>query len=126
MESEHDPLALYLAELQSAGYSADEAKNIISALKGDNKEHLLTTAPVWIEHACNTRREFQKMKLVALGMMDVTLDNGWQFALNDNARQFKKDHTAPKPKTKRTSKPASPRTPPKKPTKAAAKPKMGA
>lgn len=83
-----DPIKQSVAYLVECGWSEDQAKNLIRAVKSDKSaEHLWEIAPQWIEH-CGERMHYVKgvLESVAMGLVDVRIDeNGeWEFSLNDH------------------------------------------
>lgn len=82
-----DPIKQSVAYLVECGWSEDQAKNLIRAVKSDRSaEHLWEIAPKWIEH-CGERMSYVKgvLESVAMGLVDVHIDEDgeWLFSLND-------------------------------------------
>lgn len=82
-----DPIKQSVAYLVECGWSEDQAKNLIRAVKSDKSaEHLWEIAPQWIEH-CGERMGYVKgvLESVAMGLVDVRIDDDgeWLFSLND-------------------------------------------
>jgi hypothetical protein len=83
----NDPIKESIKYLVECGWSEDQAKNLIRAVKSDQSaEHLWEVAPQWIEH-CGERMRYVSgvLESVAMGLVDVRIDeNGeWLFSLND-------------------------------------------
>ena len=83
----NDPIKDSIKYLIDCGWTENQAKNLIRAIKSDKSgEHLWEIAPKWIEH-CGERMVYIKgvLESVAMGLVDVHMnDEGeWTFSLND-------------------------------------------
>lgn len=82
-----NPVLTYLADLQDAGFSHNEAENIVLSLQAANENDLLAIAPKWVAHVCETRRYYyQLIDLAGQGLLKVSFDNGWKFELNEKGQ----------------------------------------
>jgi hypothetical protein len=88
-EQTNNPIEKSIEMLTEAGWSREEATNLMRAIKSEKSgEHLFfDVAPAWVNHCYETKNYVTNMLgLVALGLIDVSLDdNGdWLFKLNEN------------------------------------------
>lgn len=81
-----NPVAAAIAALVKAGWSDDEAKRLLRALRADTPEQLCDIVNAWIEHCCWVRTSMTLLECVAMGPI-VVRHNGedWTFALRDAA-----------------------------------------
>lgn len=95
--TDDNPIKQSITYLVECGWSEEQAKNLIRAVKSDKSgEHLWEIAPQWIEH-CGERMRYVKgvLESVALGLVDVHMDDEgeWMFSLSaqglDVGRQLK-------------------------------------
>lgn len=81
-----DPIKHSITYLVDCGWSEEQAKNLIRAVKSDKSgEHLWEIAPQWIEHCGESMRYLKGvLESVALGLVDVRMDDEgeWLFSLN--------------------------------------------
>lgn len=71
--------------LKDCGYTEDEAKNLISALRSESKEKLLNDIESWIKHV-GEHKKYQTclLDLVAIGCLNVDgrdSEGNWLFSL---------------------------------------------
>jgi hypothetical protein len=87
--NETNPIEASRDWLVECGYTAEEAANLIRALKHRSKERLWELAPRWIEHLGQHRKYTTLLECVATGIVEVTQDSedeGWLFALSKEYR----------------------------------------
>jgi hypothetical protein len=86
-ENEKDPIKASVEYLVMCGWSEDQAKNLIKAIKSEKSgEHLWEIAPKWIDHCGESMKYVHAMLgTVAMGLVTVTEgeDGKWMFKLND-------------------------------------------
>jgi hypothetical protein len=81
-----NPIESSIKYLVDSGWTEDQAKNLIRALKDKDPERLWELAPKWIQHCGETKFYVHGMlESVAMGLIDVTKGekDDWLFALND-------------------------------------------
>lgn len=90
MSDESNPITASKAWLVEQGWEAQEAANLVSALKAKSPDRLWELAPRWIEHVGEAKKYMALLECVALGIIDVSQDSedeGWLFKLSDEYRE---------------------------------------
>lgn len=81
-----NPITESIKYLVDCGWSEDEAKNLIRAIRDKSGERLWEVAPLWIQH-CGECKKYVDGLLgtVATGLVSVTRgeEGGWLYNLND-------------------------------------------
>ena len=84
--SEKNPIEQAVAHLVSAGWTEEEAKNLLRAIHDKDGERLFTeVAPKWVDHCFESMNYTKNMLgVVAMGLVSVSLgkDGEWLFKLN--------------------------------------------
>ena len=84
-----DPIKSSIKYLVDSGWTEDQAKNLIRAVKDENPDRLWEIAPEWIQH-CGEKKFYVHgmLESVAMGLITVTKgeDGEWYFALNDEGK----------------------------------------
>jgi hypothetical protein len=81
---DENPIKESINYLVNAGWSKEEAKNLIKALYHEDAKTLWDFAPEWIELVADAKKNLAMYDLVAKGIVNVTKhDNAWFYQLND-------------------------------------------
>lgn len=84
--NDDNPITSSIKYLVECGWSEDQAKNLIRAVRDKNKDRLIDVAQEWIQH-CGESKYYVTGVLdsVAMGLVNVTKNDaeGWMFELND-------------------------------------------
>ena len=93
MKNEQNPIDASVKWLVECGYTNDQARNLVSAIKDKSKDRLWELAPKWIEHVGEHKKYQEFLDTVALGIIEVTADeNGeWCMALNEDGLKIGKE-----------------------------------
>ena len=88
-----DPIKSSIKYLIDSGWTEDQAKNLIRAVKDEDPDRLWEIAPEWIQH-CGEKKFYVHgmLESVAMGLITVTKgdDGEWYFALNDEGKNVGK------------------------------------
>jgi hypothetical protein len=86
--TKQNPIEQAIAHLVSAGWTEDEAKNLLRAIKDTDGARLFhEVAPKWVDHCYDSMSYVKNMLgVVAMGLVSVTLheDGEFRFKLNNN------------------------------------------
>lgn len=81
---EENPISASIDHLVNAGWSKDEAQNLIAGLYHEDAKTLWDFAPEWIELVADAKKNLAMYELVAKGIVNVTKrDNAWFYQLNE-------------------------------------------
>jgi ribosomal protein S7 len=73
--------------LIEAGFTEEQALNLIHAIVADSPEKLWEIAPKWLDHVAETKRYMTMIEMVADGYIQVSEKKSeWLFKLRDEAR----------------------------------------
>ena len=82
-----NPIEQAIDHLVKAGWTKDEAKNLLGAITDKDGHRLFhEVAPKWVDHCFDSMSYVTNMLgVVAMGFVSVTLheDGEWRFKLND-------------------------------------------
>lgn len=80
---EDNPVQASLKALVESGWTEDQAKNLMRALKCDSPERLWELAPQWVQHCLDIRQHMTLLECVALGPIRVDHSGeDWTYALD--------------------------------------------
>lgn len=80
---EDNPIQASLKALVDSGWTEEQAKNLMRALKCDSPERLWELAPQWIQHCIDIRQNMTLLECVALGPVRVDHSgDDWTYALD--------------------------------------------
>lgn len=82
-----NPITSAIAALVKSGWTDDEAKRLLRALRADSPEALVDIADQWIQHCIDVRASMSLLECVAMGPI-VVRHNGddWTYELSGEAR----------------------------------------
>lgn len=84
-----DPIKSSIKYLVDSGWTEDQAKNLIRAVRDKDAKRLWEIAPLWIQHCGENKFYVHGMlESVAMGLITVTKgeDDEWCFSLNDEGK----------------------------------------